>query len=163
MLFGLWKRVAAAAGWTSTEAGAHRDALTVQALKLDPLRDLIPSWGALTNRQVSELKEAMEAALGDLPLVQTEAGAESKADAVERAQLVWGITQDAAAAYGDGARAQAAIMSICADVFGRMSPAAQGRWSRLPLPDLRNLRKTIAHRRRAKIAKTDGYIDESSL
>lgn len=163
MLFGLWKRIVAQAGWSTAEAGGQRDELTILTLKIDPLREAIPSWNDLSNRQVSALKAEMEARLGALPLVATAAGVESPEDAAERAQLAVGLLKDAVAAYGDEARAGTAIASICADVHGESHPSAKGRWQGLPLAHLKRLRIRLAHIARAKNAKSDGYIDESRL
>lgn len=161
MLFGLWKRVAKAAGWSTKEADLQRSEFTMLSLDIDGRTALIPSWSDLSNRQVDKLKASLNAALGDLPLVASPAGAESPEDAAERARLVVGIHTDMVAAYGDAVHAMQAITTICANVAGETHFSALGRWERLDLEELRKLRRTAAHRRRSKFAKTDGYIDES--
>lgn len=161
MLFGLWNRVAKASGWSAKEADLQRAEFTMQALEINGRTALIPSWSDLTNRQVDKLKSSLNAAIGALPLVASPAGAESPEDAAERTRLVFGINTDMTAAYGDAIHAMQAIATICAKVFGQTHFSALGRWVRLELEDLRNLRRTAAHRRRSKFAKTGGYIDES--
>jgi hypothetical protein len=154
MLFGLWKRVAAAARWDALEAALQRDEFTISALRVDVPRQMVPSWGALTARQVDVLKAVLEGVLGRLPVQATAAGLEPAEDAAARCRLEFAIARDSAAAYGSTAEGDQAIASMLEDMLPPGSPAAApGKWRLLPLAELEKLAMTTGRARRAKFAK----------
>lgn len=156
MLFGLWNRVVRENGWSAAEAGAQRDELTIGALEVHPLREAVPSWGALKEGQIDALKGALKAVLGELDTEETPGGVECGADARKRRQLIYGTRKDLLEARdGDAAAMEHAVRSICEDVY-RHRPDMDQRtsrprgWETLPLEDLRNLRKSAARILRRK-------------
>ena len=163
MLFGLFKRLTTAAGWGSVEAAAQRDEFTIRVLGIDPLRESIPSWGKLSQRQVDRLKEALETAIGDkLPVEITEKGTESTGDAAARRRLIYAIERDSTAQWGSQTAGETGIASICHDVHGAGHFSALGRWRELDLPALENLAKTTGRCERQGRRKNSKYREFSA-
>ena len=151
MLFGLWKQVAAQAGWSKDEAEAQRTEFTIAVLKPGP-RDEIPSWGSLKPGQIDALMGALNQRLrGGMDLVQTPAGLMSAAEAAHYERLVFGIEADAVAAYADTAGAEQALATTLESMLQRTF--APGDWRKLPVDDLEKLRMHTAGWKRAKFAK----------
>lgn len=156
MLFALWRTVCRDHGWSRAESEVERGEFTREALGIGDGDD-VPSWGALSNRQVDRLKQALESAAGRLAVQNTEAGAEGASDAAERARLIWAIERDTAAAYGSAESGERAVATICGRVHGRSSAAARGFWRGLPLEDLRRLAMTCGRAERRKNSNNGGF------
>jgi hypothetical protein len=164
MLFGFWGQLAAQEGWTGAEADMQRAEFTVRVLEIDVTREEIPSWGRLSEEQISALKGALKRALRLLDTEDTPAGVESSADALKRRQLVWGVRKDLTGALGSESAMEATIRSVGEDVYRgrpefRRLTDAQGGWKKLPLRELRNLRTAarIARQKARENSKTGAF------
>ncbi len=155
MLFGLYKGLCRARGWSGSEAECRRDEITVRALKVDAMREVIPSWSDLTEGQVDAIRQRIVEDTGEVMAVTTtQAGTETLADAAERSRLVFAIERDSAAAYDRGG--EKAIATILSRMPGLKYVGEHGRWRGIGLDDLRNLAKTLGRcersaRGRAKV------------
>jgi hypothetical protein len=138
MLFALFAQLAKAMAWGPSQRELQRTQLTV-----DVFGEAL-SWSTFTPAHVDRMKRRLVACLRPDDIAAQMADTDEGADAAARERLIFAIERDAEAA----GFADAYMAAVATDFYDRAD------WRALPIPQLTNLRRTIADRlRRAPLTK----------
>jgi len=156
MLFSLFAKLAKARAWGPAQRELERERITRAALLPADHRSRItdhptPSWSLCDNTDVDRLKRRLLAELEPDSLAAQIADAAAGEDG-ERRRLIHRIERDALR----GSLRDAYLMSLCRDLYDRTD------WRALPLPELANLRDTVAARSRRKAKANRGDAETRS-
>lgn len=139
MLFSLFARLAKAMGWGPSMRDLKRAELTA-----DVFGEAV-SWSAFNDRHVDRMKRRLIACLNPHDLAAQRADSDEGADAAARRRILYGIEQQMRRAGFD----EAYVRKIAVDFYDFAE------WRELPIPQLENLRNTLANRARRKTPSSE--------